>query len=505
MNIGLDLGSTTSQISYINAQGIPALFPDRNEPNFFYTPSLVSINDGQAYIGRSAIDNFDRAIKNSMAQLFKSSISDPNYYWSDSENRQWPASALMGMIIRKLLLDAKVFSPEPIESAVIAVPAQFNDVQRKGMLDAALMGGLDNPTLLEEPVAAVMFHENCLDKEQTVLVYDLGGGMFDASIVQVEPDGLFVLATAGLPRMGGRTFDQRIRQILLEQLKGDGALHAAQVAEKDPYLWKIAEEIKIELGQTFEGRISKTKIIGGYPLEITITGRQFEHAIRHDIAQTIDKCRECLEAASLGWADIDRVLLVGGSSIIPYIKKYISEETRKPSGQIVLEHPEQAVAFGTAIRASRLCDESPENGPKLKQGCASQTLGLMIREPRADKVKFLPLIHRNTPLPASVTRTFFTNRSRQTRIVLELAQKQSESSPPTSLGHFIFDGIVNPRKNYPVEVTLNYNIDGTIIAKAKDNLSGTELDHTVTDPTQSEKAGIMEWRKLSGELSINEF
>ena len=502
MNIGIDPGNTYSLISYLNAQGIPALFPDRYDADLFNTASVVSVQDNRALVGQAAEEAAGESPKITVARFMKRHLGS-DHSWTDSQGKSWPMSALLGLVFRKLLIDAQIFSHEPIESAVIAVPAHFNDTQRKALLEAASIGGIPDAALLDEPAAVAMYYGVRQDKEQTLFVYDLGGGTFNAAVLQATPDGLYVLSSSGLPEMGGKIFDQHIRETLLDYLRAEGAFQAAAEAENDPVLWRTAEELKIKIGRTPAGRISKTMFIGGYPLEFVLTRRQFEDMIGPDIEKTLQTCRQCLEAVSLGWNEIDRILLVGGSSLIPLVQARIGEETNKPRGCIIMEQPQQAVAYGAALHAAQLAGKNPDT-PKLKQGCASQSLGIMIHDKQNEHPRFSPLIHRHSPLPATAKRTFFTNRPNQRRIVLELAQAEGENAVPRSLGHFIFDGIQNPRKNYPIEVTLTYNIDGTIVARAHDQVTGQEMEHTVTNPEQAAQADILKWREEVAKLTINE-
>lgn len=504
MNVGIDLGTTHSLISYINSQGIPTIFPDRFDASLFQTPSVVSIHENHAFVGHAAEEASEESSEISSARFMKLKLGRYDRAEANSQDKTWPITALLGLVIRKLLLDAEIFSHEPIESTVIAVPPQFNEAERKAVLEAASIAGMhNNASLIDESIAAAMYYGLRLSGDQTLMVYDLGGGTFDATILKTSSNGLFVLATSGLPEIGGKFFDQRIRDILLDLLKAEGAVQAATEAERDPWFWKFAEELKIKIGRAENGRISKSLFIGGYPLEFILTRRLFEDMIRADIEKTIQTCRECLKTASLGWEKIDRILLVGGSCLLPLVQTRIREESGKSSDRNLIEQPHYAVAYGAAQYADQLAGKN-QGVPLLKQGCASQSLGIMVKDPKSGEIKFSPIIHRNSPLPASAKRTFFTHHSKQHRIVLELAQVESENTEPESLGHFIFDGIRHPRKNYPVEVTLDYNIDGTIVARAYDQVNGQEMKHTVSNSEQIEQVDILKWRDRVTKMVINE-
>lgn len=503
MNIGIDLGTTHSRISYINSQGIPALFPDRFDAHLFQTTSVVSIHENHAFVGHAAEESGEDSSEISSARFMKLQLGGYDHAKVSPPDKNWPGTALLGLVIRKLLLDAEIFSHEPIESAVIAVPPQFNEAKRKAVLEAASIAGMHNSSLIDESTAAAMYYGLRMIGEQTVMVYDLGGGIFDVTILKTSPNGLYVLATSGLPEIGGKNFDQRIRHTLMDLLKAECAVQAAVEAERDPWFWKFAEELKIKIGRAENGRISKSLFIGGYPLEFILTRRMFEDMIRTDIEKTIQTCRECLKGASLGWDKIDRILLVGGSCLLPLVQICIREESGKSGDRILIEQPHYAVVYGAALHADQLAGKN-QGVPHLKQGCASQSLGFMVKDPKTGQIQFSPLIHRNSPLPASVKRTFFTHHSNQRRIVLELAQVESENAAPESLGHFIFDGIKNPRKNYPVEVTLEYNIDGTIVARAYDQVTGQEMEHKVANPAETGHADILKWRDRVTKMVINE-
>lgn len=503
MNIGIDLGTTHSLVSYINSQGIPSLFPDRFDANLFQTASRVSIHENLAWVGHAAEEAGEETPEMPDARFMKLYLGDSESVWTDSQGQAWPVTALLGLVIRKLLLDAEISSHEQIESSVIAVPPQFNEAKRKVVLDAASIAGMHNASIIDESTAAAMYYAARLKGEQTVLVYDLGGGFFDATVLKISPNGIYVLATSGLPDLGGKIFDQRIKDMLLDLVKDEGVAQAATEAACDPSLWRIAEELKTKIGYAANGRISKSLFIGRFPLEFILTRRLFEDMIRPDIKKTIQTCRECLEAASLGWDKIDRILLVGGSSLIPLVQAHIREESGKPADRILIEQPLYAVVYGAALYANQLAGKNTDT-PLLKQGCASQSLGFMVKDPKTGQILFSPLIHRNSPLPVSAKRTFFTSHANQHRLILELAQAESVNAPPKSLGHFIFGGIKNPRKNYPVEVTLDYNVDGTIVARAYDQVTGQEMEHTVANPAETGQADILKWRDRVTKMVINE-
>ncbi len=502
MNVGIDLGTTNSLISYLTPQGIPALFPDRNNLNLFHTLSTIAIHQNHTLVGQPAEEIGEEFPEIPVARLMKLHVGS-EITWTDAHGQIWPMNALFGVILHKLITDAQIFSHEAIESTVITVPAHFGDTQRKAILEAAAISGIDNASLLDEPVAAALFYGVPQGKEQTILVYDLGGGSFNAAILQTSPDGLYVLANSGFPRIGGKFFDQHVRDLIIKQLKVEGVMQNVNEAEHDPLLWKTAEELKIKIGCSPSGRISKTIFIGGLPHEFVLTRRQLDDIIRDDIEKTIQTCRLCLMNASLGWSDIDRILLVGGSSLLPLVQARIREESGKPRDSIQVEQPHLVVAYGAALHAAQMAGEK-NSTPRFRQGCASQALGLMVHDNKTGQAKFTPLIHRNAPLPTSVKRTFFTNRPNQTRIVLELAQVDEEDRLPKSLGHFIFDGIKNPHKNYPIEVTLNYNLDGTIVASANDQVTGKTMEHTISNPGQTQQADIWKWRQHISKLMINE-
>jgi molecular chaperone DnaK len=477
---GIDLGTTFSLIAHVNAYGQPALFPDLHDANNFRTPSLVYVGREGCLVGAAVEELLDDAPELPVARFIKAQMSQANWRYQDHKEREWTPEALSALILKKLLKDADTFAGDDIGPAVITVPAQFTDNQRQATLNAAGLAGLGNVRLVEEPVAAATYYG--LDegpRDRTLLVYDFGGGTFDVTLLQTGSDGLYVLATDGLPHLGGRTIDQRIMDFIDEDFKR----HFQRSALSDPAsaqrLRRLAEESKIKLSKPGPAQIRQTLLLQGNPYEFLLTRPQFDQIVQEAVAQTIMTCQRCLKAGGLDWRDIDHILLTGGSSLLPHVPVELLRASGKPASSLILKQPHQAVSYGAALLAQRYAQD-PANDSLIQQVTGAD-LCLRVWDKRHNRPGLETLIARNTPLPIAYNRTFYTNRDDQTRIVLEFVQCRGEPPEEFSLGNFTFGPINNPRRNTPLEVIINIARDGLINVTARDPSSGKSIARSLQE------------------------
>jgi len=477
---GIDLGTTYSMIAHVNAHGQPALFPDLHDANRFRTPSVAYIGREGCLIGSAAEELLDDAPELPLVRFIKARLGDAEWRYEDHRGRAWTPEALSALILKKLLRDADTFSGEELGPAVVTVPAQFTDRQRQATLRAAAMAGLSAVRLVDEPVAAATFYG--LDEggaDRTLLVYDFGGGTFDVTVLQAGPEGLYVLASDGVSQLGGRTLDEHI----MAQIDADVRRRGQRSPLSDPAsaqrLRRLAEDSKITLSRPAAAQVRQTLLLFGAPYEFLLTRPQFDAIVLEAVAQTLTACERCLKAAGLGWRDVDRLLLTGGSSLLPQVAQELSRVSGHAPGRLILKQPHQAVAFGAAVLAERQARAGGLDA--LIQQVTGAELCLRVWDRRHNRPGLETLIARNAPLPVSYTRTFYTNRDDQTRIVLEFVQRRGEPPDETSLGHFAFGPLSHPRRNAPLEVTVAIGRDGLVRVTARDPSTGREVAHSLRD------------------------
>ncbi|NLJ65706.1 MAG: molecular chaperone DnaK [Clostridiales bacterium] len=472
--IGIDLGTTNSCVAVMEG-GEPVVIPSAEGSRT--TPSVVAFSKtGERLIGqvakRQAITNPDHtimSIKRDMGSDRRVRIEDKNY--SPQE--------ISAMVLTKLKQDAESYLGEKVTQAVITVPAYFSDSQRQATKDAGVIAGLDVLRIINEPTAAALAYG--LDKEdnQKILVYDLGGGTFDVSIMEIG-DGVFeVLATRGNNRLGGDDFDQRIIDHLADEFKKSEGIDLRMDKMALQRLKEAAEKAKMELSSVLTTNINLPFITadasGPKHLDITLTRAKFEEMTADLVEKTLVPLRDAIKDAGLTANEIDRVILVGGSIRIPAVQEAVKREIGKEPHKGV--NPDECVAIGAAIQAGVLGGEVKDvlllDVTPLSLGI--ETLGGVTTR----------LIERNTTIPTRKSQIFSTAADGQTSVEIHVLQGEREMAADNkTLGRFILDGIPPAPRGIPqIEVTFDIDANGIVNVSAKDMGTGKEQKVTITAST----------------------
>ncbi|MGX5174009.1 Hsp70 family protein [Aliikangiella sp. IMCC44653] len=499
--LGIDLGTTFSLVAYVNAQGVPALFPDYHDANEFRTPSVIHIGEEGCLVGQALEELLEDEPALTQARFVKLGLGKNEPLYTDHKNNHWLPPSLSALILKKLMRDVEAFLHEEVNGVVISVPANFNDAQRKATKHSAILAGLPSPTLIEEPIAAATYY-GFADKsgEQTLFVYDLGGGTFDATVLQSSDDGLYALATEGTNEIGGKGVDELIMAQVAQEYQ--------RIHNQDPMLdpvtasqlRRFATDTKLALAKPGRNQVRKTLLLGGKTLDFVITRLQFETMINDLIDETIRVSERCLDSAGLDWMMIDKVLLTGGSSLLPLVTDKIAVACGKPREDIVCKQPHQAVAYGAALIAEQRNANSTANN---LQRISAYELGVRARNRETGEPMVQVLVKKNMPVPAAESTTFYTTRDDQFRMVIEVVQQKAANDQEKSLGYFIF-GIEEPRKNYPVEITLAYDLEGMVKVTAKDPETGTVLEQIMDEDGQAMDQALMEQKSWVDDTRVND-
>ena len=479
--IGIDLGTTNSCVAVIEG-GKPVVIP--NAEGSRTTPSVVSFGkSGERIVGqtakRQAVVNPDRtisSIKRQMGSDFRVKIDDKSY----------TPQEISAMILAKLKTDAEAYIGSTVTEAVITVPAYFTDAQRQATKDAGKIAGLDVKRIINEPTAAALAYGIDKEKDQKVMVYDLGGGTFDVSIIEMGDGVQEVLATAGNNRLGGDDFDQRvINWIVSEFRRTDGVdLRGDKMAMQR--IKEAAEKAKIELSGVTTTTISLPYIAsdatGTKNLEMTLTRAKFNELTSDLVEATMGPVRQAISDSGLNISQIDKVLMVGGSSRIPAVQEAIKSFTGKEPFKGI--NPDECVAVGAAIQAGVLGGEVEG---LLLLDVTPLSLGIETLGGVCTKI-----IDRNTTIPTKKSQIFSTAADNQASVEVHVLQGEREFAKDNkTLGRFMLDGIMPARRGVPqIEVTFDIDANGIVHVSAKDLGTGKEQAISITASSNMSKEDI---------------
>lgn len=479
--IGIDLGTTNSCVAVIEG-GEPVVIA--NAEGARTTPSVVAFSKtGERMVGqvakRQAITNPDRtvsSIKREMGTAYKVSIDGKNY----------TPQEISAMILQKLKADAEAYLGETVTQAVITVPAYFTDAQRQATKDAGKIAGLDVKRIINEPTAAALSYGIDKETDQKVMVYDLGGGTFDVSIIEMGDGVQEVLATAGNNRLGGDDFDQRIINWMVTSFKAETGIDLSGDKMAMQRLKEAAEKAKIELSGVTQAAINLPFITadatGPKHLDLTLTRAKFNELTADLVENTMGPVRRALQDSGLTIDKIDKVLMVGGSSRIPAVQEAVKGLIGKEPFKGI--NPDECVAIGAAIQAGVL---GGEVDGLLLLDVTPLSLGVETMGGVMTKV-----IERNTTIPTKKSQIFSTAADNQTQVEINVLQGEREFARDNKqLGLFTLTGIAPAMRGVPqIEVTFDIDANGIVNVSAKDLGTGKEQKITITSSTNMSKDDI---------------
>jgi molecular chaperone DnaK len=469
--IGIDLGTTNSCVAVMEG-GEVVVIP--NAEGGRTTPSVVGFSKtGERFVGqtakRQAVANPDRTISSIKREMG----SD---YTVKIDGKKFTPQEISAMILQKLKKDAEDYLGEPVDTAVITVPAYFTDSQRQATKDAGKIAGLDVQRIINEPTAAALAYGVDKEDPQKIMVYDLGGGTFDVSILDIDGGVIEVLATAGNNRLGGDDFDQCVVDYLLKEFKKETKIDLKKDAAAMQRVREAAEKAKIELSGVTSTTVNLPYLAvgpqGPVHMDVTLTRAKFNELTGHLVEMTMGPVQQALSDAGLKSADLGKILMVGGSSRIPAVQEAVKRFTGKEPFKGI--NPDECVAMGAALQGGVL---------------AGQVTGLLLLDvtPLSLGIETLGgvctrLIDRNTTLPITKSQIFSTAQNFQTSVEINVLQGERQMARDNkSLGKFKLTGIRRAMRGVPqIEVTFNIDANGIVNVSAKDLGTGKQQAITIT-------------------------
>ncbi|KUG25443.1 chaperone protein dnak [hydrocarbon metagenome] len=500
--LGIDLGTTFSAVAFINKHGKPEIIPPREDSLTRTTPSVIFFDEeGNPIVGEEARN---QALINPRRTVrwVKREMGNPSFRFNVDGKDYFPED-LSALILKKLKNDAEAFLGKEICKAVISVPAYFKDDQREKTRTAGQIAGLDVIRIINEPTAAALAYG--LDKaqdDQTILVYDFGGGTFDVTIMTAKGKEFKIIATDGDAKLGGKDIDALLVEYFAEQFQREHEIDLRVEPHTHQDLWDKAEKTKKDL--SFRNNVAVALASGEKTLRVDIDVEFFNELIEDLIKQTEECMNQVIQDSNMNWEQIDTILLAGGSSRIPAVRDMIKRVTGKEVTRDM--NPDECVAMGAAIQANIISRETGETAPILEGGAdlvvydvASHGLG--VKALSSDKKKYINsiIIPRFTPIPCEKTRTYATNEDNQSRVEIEVLQGENVDPNSPEVQLIGKAGLKNlpPHKagDLVIEITLQYNADGVIEVIAKELKSGEKTREIIMQKTGTLSSEIIEEKR----------
>lgn len=493
MIVGIDLGTTHSEIALVE-NGKVTIIPDENGHKLI--PSFVSVaENGDILVGEPAKNQYVLYPERTIKSIKRRMGEDITVNMAGQEYTPQEVSAI---ILRRLKVIAENYLKQPVHQAVITVPAYFSDAQRQATRDAGQIAGLEVVRIINEPTAAALTYENVQTEHKKILVYDLGGGTFDVSVVNIEQDVVEVIASHGNNQLGGDDFDQKIIEHIVEHLQEKYTIDISTERKAMARITRAAEQAKLTLSDKPYTLIQEEFLHEhqgkAIHLDLELSRHDYETMIMDYIDETLDAVHIALDSAQLTVSDIDKILLVGGSTRTPLVINRLTEEFgMQPHGEI---DPDLCVAAGAAIQAARIAGQDISTILVDITPYTFGTSALGELEGQFYPNLYCPIITKNTALPTTKTEVFYTVYDNQPAVKVDIYQGEAKDAlQNTSLGQFSVTGLSKAPEGNPILVTMTLDINGILHVSAQEKQTGLSRSITIDNAISRFESNTLEQAK----------
>ena len=497
MALGIDLGTCNTVAASTGRDGVPVLIPDCNLRENLTTPSILHLDNRSALVGVNAENYMELYPEKNFIRYYKRNFGTQNPVLFDEKGNAWFSEAIAALMLKKIKFDAEMFLHDLGGGLVITVPAHYNDAQRKSVIEAAKLADLSLDAIVEEPVAAAINYISKISRgEEIVMVYDFGGGTFDLTIMTRSGNEMYVLAKDGISNLGGKEFDEVIAQKIMEdygQCFGENLPMDMANANK---IRKLSEAIKLSIFSEKNAQTGRWITFGKRAFEFNMDHQEFADKSAGLILMTEKVVERCLRSVGLSFSDIAKMILVGGTSKIPFIKEYWAKKINPAKQELIFHDPMNSVALGASVYAAGFAGNS--NGKMELKTVATYNLALKGVAPTEEQVEVL--IQKNTPLPFAATKTVKLNP--RAKVSYELLQFWDINQDKTVLGN-IHIGPFESASPIHITISLENRANGTIGLKVKNAENGKDMRFDFVKTKSEYTYNFEEQKKLVDNILIN--
>jgi len=496
MILGIDLGTCNTLAATLTRDGYPVIIND----SYFKenaTPSQLIIDDKMAIVGSMAVQYSDLYPNKNLIQYYKRNFGTQEPIFKDTNNNYWFSETIAAIILKKIKFDAELSLSETVDEVVITVPAHYNDLQRKSVIEAANLADINLIALLEEPVAAALSYMSTTSyDDEIIMVYDFGGGTFDLTLITKNNNQVHVLAKEGASSLGGKEFDE----IIIKRIKEDYQHCFNQDISNDLYLLnkvrKIAENVKVQICTNEDGWVQKWISLSNNAFEFCFGIKELEQKSNEIIKNTERIVDRCLRSVGISFLDIHKIVMVGGTSQIPFIKSYWKNKINPESQELIYHDPFSSVALGAAIYAGRIGKNSGIKVPLELKTVSTYNIAILGNASSKD---FDLLIFKNSPLPIQAQR-FYTLKPNE-KIDLKIVQYWDENDV-FALGTLHIGPYLND-DDWRIELLIENRSNETMGVKVKNTANGKDLKFSFDKEQSKYVYNTEEQKKLLNTLTIN--
>ncbi len=503
MVLGIDLGTSNTVTASLSRDGSPVIIPDVSSKELLTTPSLALIDGKKAYVGTYAENLIEIFPQKRLISFFKRNFGTQEPVYFDDANNPWFSELVAAMVLKKVVYDAELYLPDGFNNAVITVPAHYNDIQRKSVIEAARLADLNLTAILEEPVAAALSYGSTARKmdDEIILVYDFGGGTFDITLITKSGNQLHVIAKDGVNKLGGKEFDEIVSNTICSNYEKAFKVPFPTDKLSANRLQKISEEIKIQLNDAeYPKNISKWLMFGRDAFECVFDYHQYARSANELVLKTEATVMRCLRSLGMQLSDINKFILIGGTSSSKMVYNFWKSRLQ-PTQELVYHQPLSSVAKGAALYAASLNSDGHDNIQALDlRSVSTYNIGLKI----AGQNNIDLAIHRNSPLPVNAKKVYRVNPQHMSEFKAELCQFWDAQVDLHLLGTIVVNSF-QTFNEFLLEINIENRQNGTISVKVKNADTGKDMKFEFIKKESQHKYDFSSQKALLENMYLNNY